>query len=474
MIFYIMGFLLGHCLTPIIYFLPWYKYGDIDTTLKGFHVATYGVISFCIGNVILAPYFMRLFNIRLSNYSITQLPNFPNNNYPMTQLLNHAKNRIHSNLPKLYLVIGIISYFLMFSIVGRLPTLNALVSVGQQLILIGIFLACWKAWSKKNNKKLFVYLILSLSFPFITIIHQGFFGAGMSMTMMIYLFTLKFFRPRWKAVTAFLLLIYLGLTFYQSYMRDRKELRDTIWGGAPIIERVEELGTTLSNAEWFNPFDVEQLKRVDDRMNQNFLVGKAVDYLGKTKDYAYGETLWESMIALVPRIIWRDKPVYAGSGDMVSKYTGLIFTPGTSVGVGQVMEFYINFGIPCVIIGFLVLGIIIAIIDLMAGYHLVRGNWQKFALWILPGLAFLNLGGSLVEVTSSAGAGLVVAYLASRLRSSHYPVLLAIIYLSFVGYIANRYIFPELRPYLEILIPIALLALLLRKIIKSIGNRVTH
>jgi hypothetical protein len=73
------------------------------------------------------------------------------------------------------------------------------------------------------------------------------------------------------------------------------------------------------------------------------------------------------------------------------------------------MEFYVNFGSVGVVLGFGVLGWLLSVIDGTAGRKLANGDWPGFALWYLPGLAFLQVGGSLVEVTASVAASLVAA-----------------------------------------------------------------
>jgi len=45
----------------------------------------------------------------------------------------------------------------------------------------------------------------------------------------------------------------------------------------------------------------------------------------------------------------------------------------------------------------------------------LEDDWQNFALWYLIGISFLQVGGSLVEVTGSAGASVVVALLLNKL-----------------------------------------------------------
>ena len=118
---------------------------------------------------------------------------------------------------------------------------------------------------------------------------------------------------------------------------------------------------------------------------------------------------------MIPRLIWPGKPVEAGSGDLANRFTGMEFAVGTSVGVGPVMELYGNFGSIAVVIGFLLLGMLLKSADIMAGVHLASGNWQGFATWCLVGISMLNVGGSFVETTMSAGASLVLAVTVNKL-----------------------------------------------------------
>src|SRR5438874_6658145 len=127
-------------------------------------------------------------------------------------------------------------------------------------------------------------------------------------------------------------------------MRDRTEIRATVWGGESFGNRFDQLGETAGTFEWFDATNADHLKRIDSRLNQNILVGAAVRWLDEMGGYAHGDTLWDSLLALIPRALWPDKPIEAGSGSVVSQYTGIQFATGTSVGLGHVMEFYVNYG----------------------------------------------------------------------------------------------------------------------------------
>ena len=227
-IIYIANLSLIHFFGALIYVFPWYQYGDPKIVLSGFRQATYGILAFAFGSLVLAPHFLRVF--RLSRLNSTVKTTVP---------------RLLSKLPKTYFLLGIISYFILTPIIGRLPTLNALVSTGIQLMVVGICLGCWQAWCEKDRKKLRNWLLIAFSFPFITIVNQGFLGYGTIMLITVLLFVARFYPPKGKVIIAGILLAYLGLTFYQGYMRDRVELRAVIWGGSSVANRVEALWLTI-------------------------------------------------------------------------------------------------------------------------------------------------------------------------------------------------------------------------------------
>jgi hypothetical protein len=244
-------------------------------------------------------------------------------------------------------------------------------------------------------------------------ISHGFASYGTAATLAFLAFVGTFYRPRWwKLALVGFLIGYLGLSFYVSYMRDREAIRETVWGGQRLSNRLDQLSMTLGDFEWFDLSNHRHLERIDDRLNQNHLVGAAVNYLESgLQNFAHGDTLGQALIALVPRALWPGKPIVAGSGNLVTTYTGIPFAEGTSVGIGQVMEFYVNFADVGVVLGFFIIGTIITILDWSAYQHLKQGNWGRFLCWYLPGLSFLQVGGALVEVTMGAVSAAVLSLL---------------------------------------------------------------
>jgi hypothetical protein len=170
----------------------------------------------------------------------------------------------------------------------------------------------------------------------------------------------------------------------------------------------------LQNLEWFSPLNDDHARRIDARLNQDFLVGRSVEFLSGGDNFANGETIRDALLAVIPRALWPDKPVTAGSGNLVSRFTGIQFAQGTSVGIGQVMEWYVNFGTAGVVGWFLLVGAVLGFVDREAGRYLNNGNWQAFSIWYLPALGLLNIGGSMVEVTASSATALIVGTFLNR------------------------------------------------------------
>jgi hypothetical protein len=175
------------------------------------------------------------------------------------------------------------------------------------------------------------------------------------------------------------------------------------------------MSETISAFEWFDYTNVFHIRLMDGRLDQDYLVGAAVAYLHEGKaSYAYGSTLWDSVVALAPRVLWRQKPQTAGSGDLVSNYTGFKFAEGTSVGIGHVLEWYINFGRFGVITGFFIFGFAIIVVDRACARLLAAGNSRMFLMWYMPGLSLLTIGWSFSELTSTGAAALVMAWMMER------------------------------------------------------------
>ncbi len=414
---YLFSLSMIHWFGGLIYTFPWYTAKhpyltqsgvSLENVSAGFFESAYGVVGFAIGSVLLAPWFINTIKPAWIIDNFTYQPNL--------------------KLPKTYLTVGLTFYFVLSPIAGIIPSLGSIISCGLSLLIIGLCLGCWKSWINRDKKAFFTWLGFAIFMPIITITTQGFIGYGAAAASVVILFVFSFYKPRWQITVAALLAIIFGLSVFVTYMRDRGVIRASVWGGQDLESRIDRFTKTFSDFEIFDPFKQDHLETIDGRLNQNFLVGKAVLYMSDTKkDFANGETILQAAIGPIPRLLWPDKPAVGGSGNIVTTYTGIPFAAGTSVGVGQVLEFYINFGSPGVVIGFTIFGTIIRILDMAAGQRLVSGNWVGFTSWFLPGLALMQPGGALIEVVTTFSASIVLVfilnktYLPKAKRMPNYP-----------------------------------------------------
>ena len=398
---YLYDLSINHWFGAVIHTLPWHDVSNHEIVEKGFRQAFYGVVAFAVGNVIVAPILMNI------------------GHFKFLKPKGYAPDM---RLPLAYLITGLSFYFLLSPVIGGIPSVRTFVYSGWSLLILGFCLISWKAWKYRRHKGFLRWVLAALVFPVFTTMNQGFLGFGISALLIVLVFVSTFYKPKWRIVLGGFMSIYLGLSLFVTYLRDRNELRQVVWYERESINaRMNQFLSIFTSFEFLDLNNPNHLERIDSRLNQNFLVGRSVEYLENGNvPYSHGGTLRDALISFVPRIVWTNKPIVAGGMDIVNTYTGILFPEGTAVGAGQVMEFYINYGTPCVFLGFLVLGIIITFFDVAAGNNLAQGNWHGFVYWFLPGIGFLHAGGSLVEVVSTAAASIVFCVLVNRFILSGY------------------------------------------------------
>jgi hypothetical protein len=315
-----------------------------------------------------------------------------------------------SSPAKIYIALGALCFVaLQLTGLGHLPSLTSFLAGGQQFAPVGLCLIAHAAIVGRRPVCLTATLAAASVLPYVTLLVQGFMSFGTAAALVVLSFVANHIRPRWVMLAAGLAVSYVGLSMYLGYMRDRPSLRRVMWSDASLDDRLDILGQSLRNFEWFDPQNRSQCERIDVRLNQNYLVGAAVTRLEGTDYFANGETIKDGVLALVPRIIWPDKPIVAGSGTLVADYTGLRFAEGTSIGVGQLMELFINFGTTGVIIGFILIGALVTCCDWMAGDALARNSGTTFAVWLVLGSCLLNVIGSFAETLTTAAASMIFA-----------------------------------------------------------------
>ena len=311
----------------------------------------------------------------------------------------------------IYLLAGI-AYFGMGSLFA-IPSMGAFVAALSFMLAVGVSLRLWIARQQGNKLKFWVTIALLPFLPLMTVLKQGFIGFGTYWVIAVLSFTGAQSKGRFLHFLVAPIVIFVGLSFFATYMESRTALRKAIWfEQVDLSQRMDRFLAIFDKFQWLDLDDRGQRDVIVGRLNQNVLIGYAAERIKSGMvEYAHGETLSDMALAIIPRALWPEKPQVGGGGTVVATYTGLGFANNTSVGAGQVLEFYVNFGAIGVIGGFLIWGAMIGWMDLKICQNLAENNQKGFLRSFMICLALIQPGGNLVEIVVSVVGSAVTSAL---------------------------------------------------------------
>lgn len=391
---YWLHFLQNYGAAGIIHALPWVDSRVAEETAVGFPEAVFSLVLFCFGAA--------------ASHLLMK------RRQPPVEVSTSGWAGSWAT-PRQIFFMGILMGYIFGPLISRIPSGGAVSSTLASLTAAAWGILAYRAVVKREYAKVALLTAGLVFFPLSTMIQSGFIGFGVNSVILVVSLMAVYFRPRMGVLAAGLLVLFLGLSIYITYMRDRNEIRHAVWGGESIKVRATVLVNTFSNMEWLDLRSEIQILYVDARMNQNVLVGVAIDRLQRGEvGYWHGKSILEAILSVIPRLFWPNKPMTAGSGDLVSEVTGMTFTQGTSVGIGPILEFYANFGHWGLGIASLLMGGFLGMCDIRAGACLRAGHTTRFAAWLLLALPLHNVLGSLVSIFTSIATAGVLFFLFQR------------------------------------------------------------
>jgi hypothetical protein len=291
------------------------------------------------------------------------------------------------------------------------PSVGAAITNGAAVWILGVSLALRYAVQQMNVRAIVTWSAALAVYPVLMLVTGGFLSYGSAAIVTALAILAVSTRSHWRAYLGIAVSVVIAMNIFVNYYESRAEIRRTVWSPASLSERIDVNVAWIKNFHVLDVHSRDDLMALDERLNQNYFCGLAAQRLELGHvHYLHGQSVSDALIALVPRALWPNKPVAGGSGDIVRNMTGLNLNKNTSWGVGQVMEFQINFGMLGVILGFLGLGSLIGWVDARAAAAENEGNLQRTILYFLPGVALLQPIGSMVELSGSAAAALVAAF----------------------------------------------------------------
>ena len=393
---YIAGLAINHWFGALVHSMPARPFLSSANTILGFGLTTWGLLCFVLGTLVVP-------NARAE---LAQAPKLS------AGAAGDFKDGFR--VAKILSGLGAVSFVLDGTWIAALPSMSATIAGGKQMLIAGICLNCWLLWQQGQKSRFTQWLAFSLGFPCFTVLMQGFLGFGVAFLATILIFVGSFYRPRWHIILGGAVALFGALSLFVAYLEHRDNLRAVVWAEQSAAVRINAALDMIMSVEPFDLSKPNHLAAIDLRLNQNELVGAAMGYVPSVREFAQGETFFMALISVVPRALWPDKPVFGGSMGLVTRYTGVSFGENTSVGIGQVMEFYVNFGWPGVAIGFFILGVVIRYVDFRLANGIQRHIWSVVGMWFAIGVALGQPLGQLVEVTGSVAAAALVGYCAQR------------------------------------------------------------
>lgn len=294
---------------------------------------------------------------------------------------------------------------------SNLPSISAVLLQGGAIWMLGIILALRSALRRGDAAMGLRWLAALTVYPALMLLIGGFMSFGIAAVIIVLSALLIPVRSRLRITIVASVAVVVGISVFLAYFEHRTEIRGAVWGGADMDTRIETSLGAAKDVQIFDSRNPSHLEALNLRLNQNYFVGLAASRIAAGKvDYLRGRSLWEGLLAMVPRALWPDKPVVNGSPKLVAEMTGLTLSKGTSFGVGNVMELQINFGIPGIIIGFIALGFLIGTLDRLAAVADATGRLGDAFLFFLPVVALIQPNGSVVDMASGAAAAVAAGF----------------------------------------------------------------
>ncbi|MEJ0067178.1 MAG: hypothetical protein WDM85_18675, partial [Caulobacteraceae bacterium] len=307
------------------------------------------------------------------------------------------------------LTAGVGAYFFVMPLAGLVPSLASVLSAIGSLLIVGVWVFFYDATARSDHRRTLLLLAALPLLPLSTLATGGFLGYGTYWLIAILAFLFVIAPNRRVFYIAAPFAVWLGLSLAVAYFAERSDIREAVWqeraGFGERFSRISEIAKSFELYDINNP---SHLHAIDIRLNQNWLVGLAVQrHEEGATEFLHGASVpWWT---LVPRAIWPDKPLVGGGGDIVTHATGVPFAAGTSVGAGQPLEFYANFGWVGVIGGFASLGYLLMRLDRRLATAFRKGDVRGVLVIGLPGLALLQPGGNLLEIVVAFVAAMIAA-----------------------------------------------------------------
>ncbi|MDX1652579.1 MAG: hypothetical protein R3277_08810 [Brumimicrobium sp.] len=264
-------------------------------------------------------------------------------------------NELASKIGRALIIIGFSSQLAM----NFLP--DALKSTVNFFILfktIGVYALIF---SDNKSDKLLI-LLFSIQIALSSIL-----GAMLIDFIVFALFFAMFFSLKYQVTNKLKYTFFIiGFLFLSVYQGIKAEYREVVWKEELTTEQKVALLGSLINLESFKSafsFDVEKnesLIQTMHRLNQGWQTSKVYNHIPEHVPFENGKALANDVISsFMPRFLWEDKRE-VNDYQRFNYYTGYNLNESTSMSMGVIGDFYLNFGKTGTVIAMFLFGYFIA------------------------------------------------------------------------------------------------------------------
>ena len=300
-----------------------------------------------------------------------------------TTFLIRLKKELH-----VLFVIGVIATLIESVAPSGLKFIITLVSRLSFVGAFGFLLMNFKGWKTRIG--------LLVGWEFISAVYGGSFHELVLWSAATIL-VLAYAR-RWKPRRIIGIMI-VGTLFIVIINSIKQEYRDAIWyGKGSGDENRVMLFTSLVLDTLLEPERILSQDKMSDlmvRMNQGWIVDRAMSWTPKMEAYAHGGTLIRGFTeGILPRALVSSKGEISGRQDF-ERFTGLQLIGGTSMSLGYAGDMYVNFG---PLLGPVCIGLYGLLLG--TGYRWFLKTALKHPLWWAWAAYFATIG---VKAETSTG-----------------------------------------------------------------------
>ena len=94
-------------------------------------------------------------------------------------------------------------------------------------------------------------------YPVLMLLLGGFLSYGSAAIILVCSALTISTRSYWRVVVGIAVFVFFSLSIFVNYYQHRNDIRDQVWGGAPLEARIYSVIETVRDFEWLDPTNRE-------------------------------------------------------------------------------------------------------------------------------------------------------------------------------------------------------------------------